>query len=374
MTVAYQVRIYDTSGTIQAVMGLENDVRSLVIEHRVNYVSTLTLGLYGLSSVVQYFIKDAIVVIMRRVPEANIDWYPEFVGFHRTPQKQITSANNRIFTSYCRSLLDLIRRSSIRYYADTVGSAKGPAAADNVIKAYVRENAGSLATVANGRVVAHVYTGLAVAADTSAAASYEGAHAWENLLDAVRTIGEPAKVDFNVVWGGIGSPATFTFQTYYPQLGTDRRAGTAAPMIFAPNLANMVEPSHTIQTTEEVSSALVLGPGEGPLRDTTLRLSTHINDSPWNLIEQDINASGEDRTVALNAIGDELLYNKRPALSFSFRTLQTAQSAYGKHYFLGDLVTGTFDDVSADVKIRAVTLRLEGANEIIGLELEEVPA
>lgn len=370
--VDYKVRIYSTSGALQAELPLQYDARTIQITHLVNHPSTLTLSAYSLAPAVQYFTLDAIVEIQRKVESADLDWYTEFIGFHRTPQKQITSANNRIFTSYSRGLLDLIRRSQIRYYADTVGSAKGPATADDIIKALVRENASSLATVANGRVVAHTYSELGVAVDVSAAASIETAQAWQNLLAACRTIGESNQVDFDVVLTSY-SPLTFEFRTYYPQLGTDRRSGTANPQIFTPLMGNMKEPSYTQSRTDEITSALVLGPGEGPLRDTTLRLSSHTADSPWNLIEDDIDASQEDRTVALQAIGDKLLYDKRPAINFPFTALQTAQSTYGKHYFLGDLVTAAFDDVSADVKVRGVTINVSGPEETLTMDLEEIP-
>lgn len=371
MPPAYQIRVYSTDGELQAVV---DRFRTLAIEHRVNYPSTLTLSLYGLDPTVPYFTLDSLVEVRRRVPEANLDWYTEYVGFHRTPQKQITSANNRIFTSYSRGLLDLIKRRSIRYYSDTAGSAKGPAPADDVIKDYVRENAGSLATLANGRVDQDGTTqGLAVAADLSAAASYEGAHAWENLLDAIRNIGEPNLVDSDVVLTS-HEPATFEFRTYYPQLGTDKRTGTANPFVFAPHLGNMSSPSHTQSRTDEITSVLVLGPGEDTLRDTTLRNSSHVTDSPWNLIELDQNASNEDRAAALTAIGDQVLFDKRPAVNFTFDVIQTPDATYHEHYQLGDLVTARYDSDTpvVDVKIVAVTLTVERGHEVVKLELKEV--
>lgn len=367
MPPAYQVRVYSPAGNLQAVL---DKFMSLNVEHRVNYASTITLQLYELDPAIQYFTLDALVEIRRRVPEANLDWYTEFIGFHRTAQRQITEGNQRLYTSYGRGLLDLINRRSIRYYADTDGAVKDAAPADDIIKLYVRENAGPLATVSNNRVTNGVTPGLSVAIDDSLASDYSGGNAWRNLLDTIRDIGAPHQVDFDVVWLG---GANFEFRTYYPQLGTDRRAGTPNSMVFAPNLGNMKNPSYTLSRTEEISDVLVLGPGEGPLRDTTHVASTHTADSPWNLIELDQDASNEDREQALQDIGRGVLNDKRPAVSMPFEVLQTPQSTYGKHYFLGDLITGTFSTVTADLKIRAVTLTLnENSEENISLELEEI--
>lgn len=365
MPIAYQIRVYSPVGVLLAVV---DRFRTLQIEHRTNVPSTLTLALFSGEDAIQYFTLDALIEVRRRYPEAGLEWYTEYIGFHRSPQKQITLGDHRIFTSYSRGLLDLIRRRSVRYYADTDGSAKGPAPADDVIKDFVRENAGSLATLANSRVTAGVTPGLTVAPNLSAAAIFEGADAWRNLLEAITDIGEPNNVDFDVVWLG---GASFEFRTYFPQLGTDRRAGTANSVVFSTEFANMQNPSHTISRTDEITSCLVLGPGEGPLRDTTLVTANTLTDSPYNLIEQDQNASGEDREAALQAIGRAVLYEKRASTNFTFEPIQTPYTSYGQHYFLGDIVTGKFDDVEAACKIKAVTINLGTEGENITLELEE---
>lgn len=379
--VAYQVRIYDTTGVLKFVLALRTDVRTIVIEHRVNYPSTLTLGLSAFCEAIQYLEQlDALIEVRRRVPQASLEWYTEYIGFHRTPQDEITEADSQIYYSYSRGLLDLIKRRSIRYYADTAGANKGPAPADDIIKEYVYENAGAGAVAGASplRLSDGVTAGLTVAADTSEAATIETGYPWNNLLDAIRSIGEPNFVDFEVVWGGESDPLAFEFRTYYPQLGTDRRAGTANPFIFAPNLQNMMTPTLTKSRTDEITSVLVLGPGESVSRDTLLVVSDHSTASPWNLIELDVDASQEDRADAQQAIADKTLYDKRPATSFNFAPLQTPSSTYAKHYFMGDLVTGAFKvgnrELQADVKIRALTITVNHeAGESLNLELEEVP-
>lgn len=378
---AYQVRIYDTSGVLKAVLALRTDVRTIVIEKRVNYPDTLTLGLAAECSAIQYLDGvDALIEVRRRVQDAGLEWYTEYIGFHRTPQDEITEADSQIYYSYSRGLLDLIKRRSIRYYADTAGANKGPAAADDIIKEYVYENAGAGAVAGASplRLSDGVTPGLTVAADTSEAATIETGYPWNNLLDAIRNIGEPNNVDFDVVWGGPEDPLSFEFRTYYPQLGTDRRAGTANPMLFAPNLGNMMTPTLTRSRTDEITSVMVLGPGESVSRDTLLVTNSHTTDSPWNVIELDVDASQEDRADAQAAIAAQTLYDKRPAVSFNFKPLQTPSATYAKQYFLGDLVTGSFKvggrELSADVKIRAITITLNNeSGESLNIELEEVP-
>lgn len=365
MPVAYQVRVYDTSGVPQAIIG---SLRSLTIEHRTNLPSTCTLNLFSRDPVWQLFQLDSLIEVRRTYPEAGLDWYTEFIGFHRTPQFQVTPQDAQIFTSYSVGLLDLIKRRAVRYYADTVGSAKGPGPADDIIKEYVRENAGPLALVSNGRTNDAVTPGLTIAPDLGQAPSFEGADAWRNLLDCITDIGEPNNVDFDVAWLG---GTNFEFRTYWPQQGINRTEGQPDGFTFAVEYGNMTNPSRTISRTAEATSALVLGPGEGPLRDTTLVTAPTIIDSPFNLIEQEYNASSEDRAAALIAAGNKLLYEKRAVVSVTFEPIQTPRSAYRKHYSLGDVVTFSFRGTQSAIKIRAVTLNLNESVEQITLELEE---
>lgn len=375
---AYQVRVHDRAGALLAVTP---EFRTLNVEHIVNNVSTLTLGVTDVddNSITRCLDEDAanldnIIEIRRSAPEYGIGWYTEYIGFHRTAQRQLTSEDQQILTSYSRGLLDLIKRRSIRHYADTAGSAKGPGPADDIIKEFVYENAGAGATLGGGpvpgRVTAGVTPGLTIAPNLSQAPMHESANAWQNLLAAIAGMAGVHSVDFDVLRTGA---ATFEFRTYYPRMGTDRTLGTSNPVVLAPTFGNATNLSRTLSRTEEVSSALVLGPGEGPLRDTTLRTSSHTGDSPWNLIEEDINASNEDRAVALEQVGDDLLHEKRPAVSYAFDVIQTPQSAYGKHYFLGDLVTARFKTFTDSLKIRGVRLNVSDNRETVSLTLEEVP-
>ncbi len=364
---AYQIRVYDTAGNIQVVL---SNYRDFTIDHHINGTSALTLNVYELDSAVAAFGLDSIIEVRRSEAVAGLDWYTEFIGFHRTAQRQITETNIRIFTSYTRGVQDLLNRRSIRYYQDSNGSAKGPAPADNIMKLYATENCGSLATLANGRLTNGVFTGFTVAANTSAAAVIDTANAWRNLLTTLQDLGQANKVDFDVVVTSM-SPPTFEFRTYYPFRGTDRRVGTPNPLIFAPNFGNISGPSYVLHRTDEVSSVLVLGPGNGPLRDTTLRTSLFTGDSPWNLIEQDQDASTESRLIALQNIGDRVLYEKRPAATMNFKVIQTPASTYGMHYAVGDIVTGQFSNVSVNLKISSVSLNANNNAETLSLTLEE---
>lgn len=367
MSFQYQVILYDTAGAQIAVF---DKWRTMNIEHQVNHASTLTLSMDGRDPRTELFGVDYFVEVKRRDRAVNIDWYTEFYGFHRTPQHQLTSGGHYIYTSYSRGLIDLLDRRSIRYPAGHAGSNKSGAAQD-VIYAFVNQNAGPAALTSNGRKTDGVTQGLSVAASLGLGSTWSGGKAWNNLLSTIREIGEASSVDFDVVKL---TNTTFEFRMYYPQLGTDRSEGAVgvAPVIFSPEFGNMVDPSHTIPRTDEVTSVLVLGEGEGLARATAHRTSAAINDSPWNRIELDRDARNVSTVSSYNSVGDELLSEHAARDQFSFQTIQTPSSVYGRDYFLGDIATGAFRTLRADVKIERVSINVRDGREEIKVGIESI--
>src|SRR5688572_4573384 len=157
----YQVRVSDRSGVALAVT---DQFRSISIEHRINHPSNLQLVLPEANPLTEYLLPDDScvdnIVEVRRAALPSLNWYTEYLGFHRTAQEQVTEASQRIHTSFSVGLLDLIKRRTIRHYADTLGSAKGPLPADDVIKIYVDENAGPFATAGGGPAPGRVTDGV----------------------------------------------------------------------------------------------------------------------------------------------------------------------------------------------------------------------
>jgi hypothetical protein len=60
--------------------------------------------------------------------------------------------------------------------------------------------------------------------------------------------------------------------------------------------------------------------------------------------------------AGLQAAGDVRLDELRARDDLTWDVIQTPGSLYGVHYFLGDLVTGLFQDISATKQISAVTV------------------
>ena len=341
------------------------------LQKRVNTYDLLTYSMDGGDTRKTLFVKDALIEVWRRVQDGSSPWYRESTLMHRTPSRQITERGTRIFTSYSRGLLDLLHRREILYRAGTTFTLKG-GPADTVMKAYVNENAGPGANNA-ARVADGVTTGFTVEPAAGIAPEWAGQRSWQNLLDVLQEIAADSGVDFDVVrtdTPGSGA-AAFEFRTYYPQLGTDR----SATVHFATKFNNMQSPYYTNSSTEQVTRVAALGPGENTARRVIVEENAAgIAESPWNTIERSQDARQEDTLTGLQSAATAVLAQAIPQEQFTFQIMQTDALQYGRDYFLGDIVTASFDDdITTTKKIVGVTINVSEGKEVVSCEFADVP-
>lgn len=357
MTVQYQMRLYDTAGSLQAVF---DDWNSVYIYPRVNDFGYHTISIDGTDPRRALFVFDAIIEVWRRDQTAGIPWYIEYAGFHRTSQDQISDKGTALFTSYGRAFEDLIHRREVLYPATTSGDTKsGPA--DDIIKAYARENAGPAALAANGRARDGVVPGFTVAADIGSAPTWSGSAAWKNLLTAIQTIANTTPLDFWVTRTGV----TFLLDVRAPRRGLDRTgAGAAAPVVFSLARQNMSQPFAVETRTDEVNVVVVLGPGTDTNREIVIRTSTDRLLSPWNDAEKTFDARNT-ASAALGDAGDAHLQQLRATKHVTFTALNTHALVYGRDYFVGDLVLATFAGIQQPKKLLGVEITIANGTEDI---------
>jgi hypothetical protein len=322
----------------------------------------MTLSIPGDDPRISLFTTDSFLEVRRRIP--GEDWYTEAILMHQSPQSQITEGSRQLFTSYSRGLIDLIRRRELLYYANTPYTLKG-GPGESVIKSFVNENAGALATspprLANG-----VTLGLSIEFDLARGLQWAGQRSWQNLLDTIQEVAGLTSVDFDVIKTGA---QTFEFRCYYPQRGTDRTTSVN----FSPTLANMLAPSYTVSRTEEITRVVVLGPGQETDRWVIVREGAAVADSPWRVIEATYDARKETTLLGLQAAGDAQLVKLQAQEAFTFQILQTAHAQYGRDYFLGDIVSAGFGDVATTKKITGVSFNIQDGRENVSMEFATVP-
>jgi hypothetical protein len=347
----YQIRLLNTSGQTQAIF---DKFQTMRLELVLNGISTHMFSINGLDDRVQYFTTDALVEVYRKPPGSG--WAKIYGGFHRTPQKQLTTNGRKIFTSYGRSYEDLLNRRQIAYKGTTAYTLK-QAAAETVIKEFVNENAGPGANN-EFRLDNGAFTGFTVQADGAQGAEWFGQRSLKSLLKTIQEIAAVSSIDFAVVRT---EGAAFEFRTYYPQKGTDLRNS----LIFSPNFHNMSDIDYTVSRTEEITRMFVLGQGEGSARRVIMVQSDARTASPWNLIEGLKDSRSYDSYQSMLKDGEDSLLAASAEEKFSFKILQTVGTRYQDNYDLGYLCTVRYDNVVVDRKIVGVNIQVSNNKEEI---------
>jgi hypothetical protein len=375
MAVRLQARIYAPDGSPLTVI---EDYQSLQVQHRLNDFDTHVLQLdKARHNQWRAFTKDCFVEVLRSDLARGLDWYQEYIGFHRTPQHQVTEQGSQIFTSYGRSMEDLLHRRVILYAAETPYTKKGYSAmidghyvgvpADDVIKAYVRENIGELADNVSRLTFGSIPT-WTTEPDTSEAPLWAGEIAWRNLLDVVQEIANssvnlaadppnviPRQIDFKVLLTSL-NPPSFLFVTGHPMLGRDLTI-TNPPVTFGLQFGNLSNINYTLSATEEATVIVATGLGMNSDRLTWLiRNEAAIAASPWNNIEfvRDNRVNESHESLATTA--QKVLIELGAQENFKFAPIQTNQLCYGRDYSMGDKVLISFEGITRAKRLTGVSL------------------
>lgn len=264
MSIRHQVRLYNTAGQLQATF---DQWRSLQVQLKINTFSECVFEIdKTLDNRWQLFTTDSFVQVLRSDAQYGIPWTQEYLGFHRSPKHSLTEAGNNIFTSYGRSLEDLLSRRSVAYQTGTgssvilpgiyVGFTHKLGPADDIMKAFVRQNVGSdannLIRLRPGKIA-----NFLVDDDHSLGAVWEGDRSYKVIREVCTEIAEAAGVDYSVQLVSF-NPPTFIFMTHFPIRGIDR-SQTNPPVILSPDFQNVKTVDYTVSRTDEANVAIVLG-------------------------------------------------------------------------------------------------------------------
>ena len=177
-------------------------------------------------------------------------------------------------------------------------------------------------------------------------------------LDNLANVAEGADWDVFIY---NSAPDYITFETFYPFKGRDRRTNTVQgwpEMVWSLDRANIVGPSYTEDRVDEVTVTYVAGEGVGVERAIVERynVADRQNDSPWNRVEEFIDASSETSEAVLKAQGDANNVEHGMVRTFSVQAAQKELLSYGTKWNLGDITTGVFD-LGGTFDMRVVEVR-----------------
>lgn len=362
MAAEWRVDLYSRARILLASI---ESYTSLTVQQRVNAPGSCSLPMWydsqqqGINPDVSLVEQYGLIDLWRCDYSYGIPWYREKTCLIYDHDYTTNSDGYSQYLVTGLGLLAMLDRT-IDYYAGSPQSSKsGPA--DTIMCELVRENAGDLATLANGRRRDGVIPSLAIAAPAGTALTWEGSRAGEPLLDVLQEIAAFSGVDFDIefIVPGDGSTPYFEFRTYLGQRGIDRsntlidpttglNSAGVAPIIFAPNLDNMAMPHYMLLTSGSKNSITVLGQGTGAARDYEVLTSGIFSGDGLDIHEATRDARQEPLSAGLIAVGEETLAKFQQVETFDFQPIQLPDCAYGlvpdpanqgRFYHFGDRVT-----------------------------------
>lgn len=368
MAVDYAIVIKTRAGVTKRVLtGQENGFRQLAYRKEVNAVGLLTFDLDAEHEAIADLEQDGQIEVWRRDAANSIDWYEDFSALFVDEERSADDDGNSTFRAICPGQMDFLARAVVAWPANVANrSLFTSVVASTIMTNLVTYNATSSATTANGRIRTTDLANITCEADDTSGNSITFACAQQPLLEALQDVARIGNRDFYLVRTG-AQAWQFRTDNY---LGDDR----SSTVTFALNYGNMSNPILRRNRLNEKTVAIVGGQGSESDRTFVTRTGTNYNSS-YNSKETFYPATTYSTTGGLNAAGDIRLDELRARDDLSWDIIQTPGSLYGVHYFLGDLVTGYYQGVTATKQITAVSITFAPGSdraEIIAAETGNV--
>lgn len=255
---------------------------------------------------------------------------------------------------------ELIKRRIVAYFDRTNYSIKdGPA--DDVIKAFVRENLGSLATE-SGRDMSAL--GVSIEVDRSAGPSIEVAAAFENLLDVFQQIQQTTRSGGDEIFWRMrpNTLSTFVFETRTGQPGNDRSFGGSNPLYFGSQFGNITGATLEVLRDSEINFVYAGGEGEGVLQNVqSASDASAISSSRWNRREGYVAANQADTVAKAQDAAAAEVTAKRAQLRFTADLIPTPLTPLGGNgWWLGDKITVSHLGQQITAIIRMIRVSVSG--------------
>lgn len=262
----------------------------------------------------------------------------------------------------------LLKRRIIAYYTASAYTLKSAIFAGNQIKAFARENLGSL--VAGARIgletQADVSAYLAIQANLDDGVVIAAQDAYSNLYDLIVGISNASTQAGTYMTAEIVAPteSTLELRTYATARGVDHRASSGQPVILSEDTGSLTNCVLEIDRSNEVTYAICAGAGPANNRLTASSADdTRMSESPFNRIE----VFGDYTTITDQTVlqdkADALVRAGRPRIEFTADIVDTDAATRGIDYGLGDLVTASFQGIGYDCRLDVVGVTVGGGKQ-----------
>lgn len=256
-------------------------------------------------------------------------------------------------------MLAVLRDTAIPYQEGNAYTLK-LGAADDLAKAFVRENRGSLATDTARNV-----TQLSVAANlTLGAVLLKDQTSKRSVLEVVKELSDQSAM--LGTWIGYGLVAadiaagTFRFETYSVTSDVDRRyPDSPNPLLLGPYYGNVANVELFLDYGEDANVIYAAGSGSGDLQPIATAIDTaEATAGPFARREKVINASAALDATSLADEANGALQAARPKILFGADLVDGDSIRYDVDYRLGTLLTIEYQNRLYDCRISQVAISL----------------
>ena len=364
----YQFVICDQYGNALAVA---DDYTSFDCVRVVNDVGALVLDLPPKYD--QYIFSGADIIpdlriLMYAKPTNAFSLYTDTIWFARKGRKILSGKGERTSTIILSDAIQLLNRRIVAYNSGASQASKTDQA-DDMMKAIVRENFGSLATDTDRDWSAY----LSVEVDLGLGQSISKSFSRRKVLRVLKELADASYqagtyIAFDIV---AISPSQLEFRTFATQRGVDHRWPTSTnPLILSPEFGNLANVDRGYDHSNEITYAYAGGQGEGASRVIgTASDTTRINQSPFGRIEGFADARMTSDTTQVQDEARSLVKQNVPRNTFSGKIVETPSTIYGLHYGFGDVVTANFEGEVIDCYVDKIRVRVTQDGESVDSQL-----
>jgi hypothetical protein len=270
----------------------------------------------------------------------------------------------------CYHANELLERRITAYDAGSAYTSKADSA-DDLIKAFIRENMGSLVNLTDrdGGTTYGAQTDVSafvtVQADLGLAPSQTDASTRRRLDRVVAELSQAAATQGTYLVAEIvpsgAQLRSLEVRTYINQRGIDRRVGTPQALIFSEDRGNIENVRVQELHRNEATVVIAGGGGTGSSRAIEVAYDlARMGASPLNRRELFIEQNDVSASAVLLAKAQAALRANAPTIVIEGDLISTPSATRGIHYNLGDLVTVEHRAGVFDVRLETLVVRVSG--------------
>lgn len=372
MSTEYQLRLLDPFGTPIDIVS-QDAISKLNYTLNVNAVGALTLTV-ARDAILDSWVKRDARIELYRTPEGGPQQLEGGTTWLlQTNTRGFSDRDGRYRRLVARTSNLLLGRRDVMYYANSAQSSKTSVAADDMMKAIVRENLGSSA---NGSPLVSPLAiwpsrdwsaYITVDADLGLGPSTTKAFAYRSVLSVLQDLARSAAQDGTPVFFDlVPSGALFAFRTWVGVRGADRTSG-ATQLVISTDRGSL---GGTVEVTEDWSNLVTAVAAGGQGQDAARVLgaaynATLIGQSPFGLAEAFMDATQLSVAESLNTEAASDLRANRPSKVLTGSLLSADGAVYGLNWRIGDRIVAEFENDTFIASIDSLTVNVSGNQETV---------